>query len=143
MRFFMASLSGPIELPSPKISSVTPCRISPCDRPSASSESVDHDSMLMKPGATASPAASIVVLAGLGGEIADARDAVAADADVGAAPRRAGAVVDRAAADDDVESRRGRGRGRTGTSRAGEQDSRQQGVDAAHGVDDTLRRRAA
>ena len=63
MRFFMASLSGPIELPSPKISSVTPWRMSPCDRPSASSDSVAHESMLMKPGATARPAASMVVLA--------------------------------------------------------------------------------
>jgi hypothetical protein len=62
-RCFIAAFSGPIELPSPKICVVTPWRISPCDRPSAISDSVDHDSMLMKPGATASPAASTTVAA--------------------------------------------------------------------------------
>ena len=45
------------------ISVVTPCRISPCERPSTSSDSVDHDSMLMKPGATARPLASMTVAA--------------------------------------------------------------------------------
>ena len=59
--------------------------------------------MLMKPGATASPVASTTLAAVRAGEIADRRDAVAADADVGPPSRRAGAVVDRAAADDDVE----------------------------------------
>ena len=52
-----------MELPSPITSRVTPCRISPCERPSAMSESVDQDSMLMKPGATARPLASRTVLA--------------------------------------------------------------------------------
>ena len=58
MRRFISSVRGPIELPSPKISVVTPWRISPCERPSTISDSVDHESMLMKPGATASPFAS-------------------------------------------------------------------------------------
>jgi hypothetical protein len=53
IRFFIASFSGPIDDPSPKICVVTPWRISPWERPSTSSDSVDHDSMLMKPGATA------------------------------------------------------------------------------------------
>ena len=57
------SFSGPIDQPSPKICVVTPWRISPCERPSTISDSVDHDSMLMKPGATASPAASTTVVA--------------------------------------------------------------------------------
>ena len=60
---FMRSLSGPIELPSPKISSVTPWRMSLCERPSTSSDSVAHESMLMKPGATARFVASIVTRA--------------------------------------------------------------------------------
>ncbi len=55
----MAGLSGPIELPSPMTSSVTPWRISLWERPSWISDSVDQLSMLMKPGATASPPASI------------------------------------------------------------------------------------
>src|SRR5687767_15069097 len=38
--------------------------MSPCDRPSTSSDSVAHDSMLMKPGVTASPFASTTVPAG-------------------------------------------------------------------------------
>ena len=102
-RFFMASFSGPIELPSPKICVVTPWRISPCERPSTSSDSVDHDSMLMKPGATARPDASMV-RGGLGAaEIADAGDAIATDSDVGPPARRARAVEDGAAADHDVE----------------------------------------
>ena len=50
-------VSGPIDVPSPKISSVTPWRISPSERPSAISDSFAHDSMLMKPGATARPSA--------------------------------------------------------------------------------------
>ena len=52
-----ASLSGPIE-PSPKTSSVTPWRITPCDRPSSISDVSEWLSMLMKPGATARPVAS-------------------------------------------------------------------------------------
>jgi hypothetical protein len=55
---FISGVSGPIEEPSPMIWVVTPCRTSPCDRPSTSRESVDHDNMLMKPGATARPLAS-------------------------------------------------------------------------------------
>ena len=63
-----------------------PWRISPCDRPSAISESVDQDSMLMKPGATARPVASTIVGGRRARQIADSRDAIAADADVGAPP---------------------------------------------------------
>jgi hypothetical protein len=59
---FMAGESGPIE-PSPKICVVTPCRISPCERGSAISEVSECDSMLMKPGATASPVASMTLRA--------------------------------------------------------------------------------
>ena len=39
-----------MDQPSPKICVVTPWRISPCELPSTSSDSVDQDSMLMKPG---------------------------------------------------------------------------------------------
>jgi hypothetical protein len=55
---FIAGVSGPIDQPSPKISSVTPCLVSLTPRPSAISDSFDQLSMLMKPGATALPAAS-------------------------------------------------------------------------------------
>ena len=58
---FIASVRGPPDVPSPKTSSVTPCRMSLCDRPSASSGVPAQLSMLMKPGATASPFASISV----------------------------------------------------------------------------------
>ena len=89
-RFFISGVSGPIELPSPKICVVTPWRSSPCERPSTSSDSVDHESMLMNPGATARPVASTTVVAGDARQVADAGDAIAADADVG---RRPGAPV--------------------------------------------------
>ena len=59
IRCFISAFSGPYDQPSPKISVVTPWRMSPCERASTSSDSVAHDSMLMKPGATASPLASI------------------------------------------------------------------------------------
>ena len=52
-----------MDQPSPMICVVTPWRISPCDWPSTSSDSVDQDSMLMKPGATARPRASTTVSA--------------------------------------------------------------------------------
>ena len=55
-----------MELPSPNTSSVTPWRMSLSERPSTMSDSVPHESMLMKPGDTASPAASIVVRAEAG-----------------------------------------------------------------------------
>ena len=90
IRFFISSVSGPIELPSPKISSVTPWRMSPCERPSAISDSIAQDSMLMKPGTTARPV-GIDHGGGTGGsEVADRGDAVAVDGDVG---RAAGAPV--------------------------------------------------
>ena len=56
------SFTGPGEAPSPKISRVTPWRMSPWERPSCSSETLAQLSMLMKPGATARPRASISVL---------------------------------------------------------------------------------
>ena len=55
----MPSVSGPIEEPSPKTSSVTPCRMSLCPRPSAMREGIAQLSMFTNPGATASPRASI------------------------------------------------------------------------------------
>jgi hypothetical protein len=63
IRFFNSSLSGPIDSPSPMISVVTPWRISLCDRPSWINDTTDQESMLMKPGATTSPLASITVFA--------------------------------------------------------------------------------
>ncbi len=56
---FMASLSGPIDQPSPITSSVTPWRMSLCERPSSIRDSLAQDIMLMKPGATARPVTSI------------------------------------------------------------------------------------
>ena len=70
---------GPIDEPSPMICVVTPCRISPCERPSTSSESVDHDNMLMKPGETASPVASTRRVPRAADEVADRGDPVAAE----------------------------------------------------------------
>ena len=61
IRRFMSAVRGPIELPSPITSRVTPWRISLCERPSAMRESVDQESMFTKPGATARPAASSTV----------------------------------------------------------------------------------
>lgn len=48
-----------MDQPSPMTSSVTPWRMSLCDRPSSISDSLDQLIMLMKPGATAWPSASI------------------------------------------------------------------------------------
>ncbi len=56
---FNASLSGPIDHPSPKTSRVTPCLTSAIPRPSTRRDVVAQLSMLMKPGATALPRASI------------------------------------------------------------------------------------
>ncbi len=52
------------------ISVVTPWRIVLWARPSVRRDSVDHESMLMKPGATARPVASMMVAPGAA-EIAD------------------------------------------------------------------------
>ncbi len=59
-RFFISSLSGPIEL-SPKIWVVTPCRSSLNERLSTNQEVSEWESMLMRPGATAIPLASMIV----------------------------------------------------------------------------------
>ena len=91
------SFTGPIDSPSPMISVVTPWRISLCEWPSAISDSVDHESMLMKPGATARPCASITAFASAVLEIAHAGDAIAAQRHVRLPPFAAGAVVNRAA----------------------------------------------
>ncbi len=57
----------------------------------------------MKPGATTRFDASMRVVAVAAGELADRGDAIADDADVGAEPRRAGAVDDAAVGDQHVE----------------------------------------
>ena len=61
--FFISGLSGPMESPSPKTSSVTPCIVSLSPRPSAMRLSTAQLSMLMKPGETAMPDASTVLFA--------------------------------------------------------------------------------
>ena len=58
----MVALSGPSDEPSPSTSSVTPCRMSPCDLPSRRNALAVQLSMLIKPGETALPVASITVL---------------------------------------------------------------------------------
>ena len=100
--FFIASLSGPIDQPSPNTSSVTPWRMSLCERPSASSDSVAQLSMLMKPGATARPRGVDLALGPRIAQRTHRDDPVAADRHVADERRAAAAVVDRAAADDDV-----------------------------------------
>ncbi|OPZ52333.1 MAG: hypothetical protein BWY89_01933 [Bacteroidetes bacterium ADurb.BinA012] len=59
---FMLSLQGPHESPSPSTSRVTPCTISLIDLPSSISDSTAQLSMLINPGATVIPLASISVL---------------------------------------------------------------------------------
>ena len=56
---FMAGVHGPMLVPSPITSSVTPCFRSESARPSWISDSLAQLSMLMKPGATAWPVASM------------------------------------------------------------------------------------
>ena len=63
MSFFIDGLKGPIESPSPITSNVTPCRMSLCDRGSCIKDSVAQLNMLMKPGATARPLASMSISA--------------------------------------------------------------------------------
>ena len=55
--------AAPSSCPRRRSACVTPWRMSPCERPSTSSDSVAHDSMLMNPGATARPVASTTVAA--------------------------------------------------------------------------------
>ena len=114
-----------MDQPSPMICVVTPWRISPCDLPSTSSDSVDQDSMLMKPGATARPRASTTVSAFSAGRVADELDPVAADRDVRHAARCARAVVHGAAADDGERAigREARAGGGQRGQKAGEQAS--------------------
>ena len=108
--FFIASLSGPIDSPSPMTSSVTPWRMSLCERPSSISDSLAQLSMLMKPGATARPRASISRPAARVVQLADRRDGVAVDRHVADERWPAAAVVDRAVADDEVTGVVHRGR---------------------------------
>ena len=60
--FFIASFKGPSDQPSPITSSVTPCLISLCDRPSSISDLSAQLSIFINPGATAFPPASISVI---------------------------------------------------------------------------------
>jgi hypothetical protein len=99
---FRLSLHGPQDVPSPKTSSVTPCRTSLCARPSSIRDSTAQLSMLMNPGATARPAASISRWPLASCQSTDCRDPVAIDGDIGGEWLAAHAVVDRAAANDDV-----------------------------------------
>jgi hypothetical protein len=80
-RFFIPSLSGPIDEPSPK------------SRPRQHVDEAGRDRL---PGRVDDRARL------RGAEVTDAGDAVAADGDVGPPSWSAAAVVDRAAADDDV-----------------------------------------
>ncbi len=96
-------MSGAIDEPSPVISVVIPCVILLAARGSTSTLNSDWPSMSMKPGATTRFEASMRVRASRSGELPDRRDAIADDADVGAEPRRAGAVDDAPVGDQDVE----------------------------------------
>ena len=62
LRRRMLALSGPSDEPSPSTSSVTPCRMSLCDLPSRRNALAVQLSMLMNPGETARPSASMIVL---------------------------------------------------------------------------------
>ena len=95
-------------LDSPMISDVMPCRMWLAPAPSSSSRRPDCPCVSMKPGATTRPVASSGRGRRTRGEVADGRDAVALDADVGTHRRRARAVEHQAAADDQVELRRRR-----------------------------------
>ncbi len=99
----IASVSGPIESPSPKISVVTPCLMSLIDRPSTRSVSSlrhhVHEARARRRARRPERSSSRVGVV----QIADRRDRVADDTDVGADTGTAGAVVDRAAGNDDVE----------------------------------------
>ena len=111
-----------VKLASPVSSVVMPCMILLATRLSRSTQYSDWPSMSMKPGATTRPRG---VDAARGGErvvVAHRRDAAADDADVGGKPRRAGAVDDAAAGDEQVargrltrrgDERRGRRRGQS------------------------------
>ena len=61
-RSFILSFKGPIDDPSPKTSKVTPCLISLNERPSLIKDIVAQLSILINPGETANPVASISVL---------------------------------------------------------------------------------
>ena len=77
----------------------------------------------MKPGATTWPRASISRVALASAQIANARDAIALDCDVGVEAGPAGAIDDAAVADDDVVFRE-RGHLRSAIRNRGDQNSR-------------------
>jgi hypothetical protein len=81
MYAFNESLTGPIDQPSPRISSVTPWRMSDWERPSWMSEALAQHIMLMKPGATANPR-GVNGLPGAAVYRPDVGDRVAADGEV-------------------------------------------------------------
>ena len=86
------------------ISVVTPWRISLCERPSSISDSVDHESMLMKPGATASPFASMTVFAFAPANCGtNACYSITSNCDIGLSRLGAGAVVNCPVADDHIK----------------------------------------
>ena len=90
------------------ISVVTPWRILVCERPSSSNDSVDHESMLMKPGRDRETLRVDGFLRVGRFEIPDANDAIAAKGHIRDPRLAARAVVERAAFDHDVEGRRRR-----------------------------------
>ena len=103
------SLAGAFVQPSPRISVVMPCVTLLTMRPSpVRKSSREWLWMSMNPGATTSPRASTRSRARARREHpdgGDARDAVAADADVAVEPGASGPVHDPAARDDDVVRR--------------------------------------
>ncbi len=100
----VASVTGASPSPSwPSTSSVTPCMILHSHVGSARSARSEWVCMSTKPGQTARPSASIVRVRRLAVEPADRRDAVAADAHVGAVPGVAGSVDHPAVPDQQVE----------------------------------------
>ncbi|MFN8005872.1 MAG: hypothetical protein U0V70_02345 [Terriglobia bacterium] len=88
--------------PSPITSSVTPCLMSLCERPSTIRESLAQLSMLMKPGATASPGHRSPCFPAWPSQVANLCEGVALDPNIRHTRRIATAVVERAVADDDI-----------------------------------------
>ena len=87
------------------ISLVMPWRRWLSPRPSTSSVVPDWPCTSMKPGLTTRPVASITVAAVRRGQVAERDDAIAVDADVGSARRRAAAVEHLPAAHEQIELR--------------------------------------
>ena len=130
-----STFSGPMDSPSPITSSVTPCRMSLCDRPSWINDSVAQLNMLMKPGATARPRASISSAALARLKSPTVRDLIAANANVDPCSRSAGAVINRSTTNDDVVTR---SRGARGQPHKRTKDSRSDHAMHAHLLHETL-----